>query len=349
MSRTTTGRTYKRGGRWWVDFTIDGHRTRRALNDADGKPVKTAEAARRELDRLTRPVTATAEVERLRLVSDALRHAETTADAAIEAARPRLALADAWTTYVGSMNRPQSGESTMRQYACQWAAFLRWMATHRPEALALADVTTEDAENYMVDLAGRLAAGTVNKHRALLDLVFRVLGEKEPLPAGNPFAKITPRRAVQAHREELRPETLWRVFEAADGELRRLLFAGLYTGQRLADCALLTWEQVDLRAGFITFRPQKTRRLDAEVSVPLVAHLRSELETTPEADRQGYVMPETAERYMHNRANLTRRIQRLFIQCGVETHAPGTGPGTGQLVVKAQHWPDEVEATSNSA
>ncbi len=27
----------------------------------------------------------------------------------------------------------------------------------------------------------------------------------------------------------------------------------------------------------------------------------------------------------------------------------GTGPGTGQLVVRAQHWPDAVEATSNSA
>ncbi|NLF15961.1 MAG: site-specific integrase, partial [Lentisphaerae bacterium] len=316
MSRTTTGRTYKRGGRWWVDFTIDGHRTRRALNDADGKPVKTAEAARRELDRLTRPVTATAEVERLRLVSDALRHAETTADAAIEAARPRLALADAWTTYVGSMNRPQSGEATMRQYSLQWAAFVRWMAERRPEAPALADVTAEDAEAYLVDLAGRLAAGTVNKHRALLDLVFRVLGEREPLPAGSPFAKITPRRAVQAHREELRPETLWRVFEAANGELRRLLFVGLYSGQRLADCALLTWEQVDLRAGFITFRPQKTRRLDSVVSVPLVAHLRSELETTPEAERQGYVVPEVAAHYLANRDRVTDRVQALFRRCG---------------------------------
>src|SRR3979490_799355 len=27
----------------------------------------------------------------------------------------------------------------------------------------------------------------------------------------------------------------------------------------------------------------------------------------------------------------------------------GTGPGTGQYDVSAQHWPDEVEATSNSA
>src|SRR6202048_3251232 len=27
----------------------------------------------------------------------------------------------------------------------------------------------------------------------------------------------------------------------------------------------------------------------------------------------------------------------------------GTGPGTGQYVVSDQHWPDEVEATSNSA
>jgi len=359
MARQRRGRIFTRkpGGCYYVQFYADGKQIVRALHDLKGNPITQERDARKAADVMIKPYALADRAETAQAAYNALRTAEQAAAdaereaAAVQAAEEarkaaaqlareteeahlnRLAIADAWQTYLASVNRSQAGESTLRQYAFQWQAFARWLAEHRPEAVAVADVTPGDAEDYIGALAAGKTAGTVNKHRALLELVFRVLGEKEALPHGNPFARIKARRDVQHHREELRPETLWKVFEAAEGEWKRLLFVGLYTGQRLADCALLDWSQVDLRTGWIEFRPRKTRRADTAVSVPLVAHLRAELERTPSEARHGEVMPSVANAYRANRDRVTDRIQALFRRCGIEVYESGTGPGTGKRAV----------------
>jgi len=60
----------------------------------------------------------------------------------------------------------------------------------------------------------------------------------------------------------------------ADPEWQSLIRFGLYTGQRLADLPLLTWENVDLARNEIRLITRKTgKRLTIPMSVPLRQHL----------------------------------------------------------------------------
>ena len=62
--------------------------------------------------------------------------------------------------------------------------------------------------------------------------------------------------------------------EVADGEWRSMIMFGLYTGQRLADIASLTWSQVDLVNHEIRFFTRKThRRLVVPIAPPPREHL----------------------------------------------------------------------------
>src|SRR5438445_11925072 len=56
----------------------------------------------------------------------------------------------------------------------------------------------------------------------------------------------------------------------ADPEWQSFIRLGLYTGQRLADLALLTWSNVDLECGEIRLITRKTgRRLTIPIAGPL--------------------------------------------------------------------------------
>lgn len=346
--RTSRGTLYKRNGdgqeiprdkedvtpgRFYLLYHVNGKRFRQALKDENGTPVMTRRAAEKARLRVLAPVMAGDVAEQRRAVAHALQDAAQAAKEAEAAAKPKAKIAQAWTRYLDCQNRPQSSAATLEQYGFQWSAFARWLATNEPAADTISAVTPTVAERYVAALCKTLSPGTVNKHVRLLRLVFRVLGDKEPLPYGNPFDGIVSRQEVQQHRNEFRLDVLRTVFDAAEGETKTLLFLGLYTGQRLADCCLLTWDHVDLSGGWIRFNPHKTRRSGTTVSVPMFRDLRTVLDATPSESRRGYVLPQIAADYTANRDRVTDKLQGLFRRCGVEVHEPGTGPGTGKRAV----------------
>jgi integrase len=75
-----------------------------------------------------------------------------------------------------------------------------------------------------------------------------------------------------------------RVISAADAEWQSMIKFGLYTGQRLADVALLTWDSVDLERNEIRLRTRKTNR---RLIIPIAAPLRSHLDSLPMTDEPG--------------------------------------------------------------
>ena len=65
-----------------------------------------------------------------------------------EQQNPPLPLAQVWSQYMGSPNRPDSGEETLYGYECQWTTFAEWLAKRHPEIWALRQVTKDVAEEY---------------------------------------------------------------------------------------------------------------------------------------------------------------------------------------------------------
>jgi integrase len=245
----------------------------------------------------------------------------------VELEKPGLPVKQAWATFLTSPRRPDSGPVTLKYYALQWNRFEGWMEKRKQNA-AMRDVDADTAEAYAAFLtAGGAAPNTYNKHVALLQLVFRILGLT---PAhkitGNPWANIQRRRLASHSHRELTVAELRQVCAAAEGEMKILFAIGIYTGLRLADAATLQWGEVDLDRGLIQRVPRKTaRRTGKPVQVPVHRALAAMLAETPKDERSGPVLPDLCARYNADGYSVPRLIQAHFERCGIATHAPGTG------------------------
>ena len=325
-----TGTLVKRGHVYYLRWVFDGKVVvkRLTLKDEFGveRGITTIEAAevarKKEMDGWTYADQKKATENLLTRIGD--RTAEL---AKIETAKPGLPIKLSWEAFKKSPRRPDSGPVTMKYYKFQWDRFADWMEARKKDA-HMRDVDADTAEAYAAFLTeGGASANTYNKHLALLQLVFRILGQ---IPAHkitvNPWANIQRRRLAPHSHRELTIDELRRVCDAATGEFRTLLAIGIYTGLRLSDAATLQWGEVDLVRALIQRVPRKTaRRTGKPVQVPIHKTLGAILAETSEKVRRGPVLPETCAAYEADEWNLSKQIQAHFESCGIDTHAPGTG------------------------
>ncbi len=242
---------------------------------------------------------------------------------------PATAIEHGWQAYLNQSNRPDSGESTLRQYEFQYEAFAKWFGdTHpqkdpegKPIRRELRQVTQEEADQYAAELLKRVGPSTFNRHIALLALVWRVL-EKTARLAVNPWKQIGRKRFTVRSRRELTVDELVKVFNAAQGEMRTLLALGTFCGLRLADAACLDWGNVDLTRGFISLIPKKTaRRSQKRITLPIHRTLLEMLTQIPPKRRHGPVLPKMAERYAEYDGALAKDVALLFLDCDIKTNA----------------------------
>ncbi len=328
--KTRTGNLFKRGHVYYLRWKFNGKSIVKRLTKKDEfgvehgvTTIEEAESARkREMDGWTYADQKKATENLLARITD--RAGELVK---VEEGKPGLAVKRAWDAFLKSPRRPDSGPVTLKYYAMQWRRFERWM-TERKKDASMRDVDADTAEAYASFLtAGGASSNTYNKHLALLQLVFRVLGQ---IPANkitvNPWANIQRRRLAPHSHRELTIEELRRVCDAATGEFRTLLAIGIYTGLRLGDAATLQWGEVDLTRDLIQRVPRKTaRRSGKPVQVPIHKTLSAILAETPEKSRRGPVLPETCAAYNADGYSVPKQIQAHFEACGIATHAPGTG------------------------
>lgn len=242
--------------------------------------------------------------------------------ARFEDGKPALAVRDTWAAYVAAQNRPDSGERTLNDYELQFGKLETWLADHHPDATELRHVSQGIADEFAAWVGATYSANTFNKYMTLLRCMWSVLKETARLTI-NPWESIR-HKVLESHtRRELTVEELVRVCGSLTGEMRLLFAVGIYTGLRLGDCALLDWGAVDLMRRRIVIIPRKTKRHahGKPVIIPIHQVLFDMLAETPERLRRGYVVPEIAAGYMRNNSLLSRRIQRVFADCGIRTQA----------------------------
>jgi len=335
MAKLRTGYLFKRGDSFYIQWRINGRLFSKALRDENGKAITNRRDAGEAQTKFMAAFAVGGETTALESIAAKLEGRRAELVRLQDEQNPPLHVAKAWIEYLAAPNRPDSGESTLRQYEFQFSAFADWMAAKHGEAATLRGVTKEIAEEYAGQLNhGRLSGSTINKHLNLLTLVFRVLKHKAKL-TGNPWEEIQRKRIVSHSRRELTIDELKKVCLAATGELRTLLATGLYSGLRLGDCATLRWGEVDLSRAMIRRIPNKTaRRNPKPVIVPIHPVLRDVLSATPANERSDYVLPETAALYQKRTDLVTDMVQRHFKNCGLKAHKPGTGKDGKRAVVE---------------
>lgn len=141
----------------------------------------------------------------------------------------------------------------------------------------MASVTLEDVSKFRNDEARRVSRATAN-HSLKIVRVFFAAAERDGVISRNParlVRKERDRKTERARRPFTLPE-LGRVLAQCDEEWRSLVICGLYTGARLSDLAVMTWQAVNWETKTIHFVSRKTERV-TEIPMPpaLVAHIES--------------------------------------------------------------------------
>ncbi len=170
------------------------------------------------------------------------------------------------------------------------------------------EVTPEVAEEYANHLRkDSLAVDTHNRKLKRLRKVLDILADYRKLP--NPFyakslyrnereeqATLIRRQAFTREQEQKILEVLvddkYKVINKP--ELRVIYHIGMFTGQRLKDCVLMQWQNIDLERSRIFVKQFKTGK---EVSLPIAPELHAVLLEALEWQSDQYVCPKSAARY----------------------------------------------------
>ena len=304
MGRKMKGTIYKRGGVWWLEYRKNGARERVSL-DVGGK------IAAREKANSIITAASTGGAEAVRKLAAKIE--EGTGDV-----RNSMALDGAWDRHPYEWSSPRKSARrrlaprNVKENELGWKKFVKWAAD--VGVTTFGEVTAAVAEKYSQSMLKRGVSGS--RHNALIS-VCRVMWQLAGLENG-PFEKI--KRVVEFHqrREHLEPDEVSLVVGKADGEMRRLLLIGAYTGLRLGDCCTLKWEMI-LHGTIFKTNQHRTRKTGAELSLPIHPMLTVELDRTPAKERAGFLVPWMAALYIKDPSSVAKRVRLHFKNSGLVT------------------------------
>jgi integrase len=140
----------------------------------------------------------------------------------------------------------------------------------------------EDIARFRDEQGARVAASTANLMLKVVRIIFAA-AEADGIVTKNE-ARSVKRLKEQGMRTAKRAFTLpelRKLLAICDDEWKSLVLFGFYTGARLGDLAMLTWQNLDLDRNEVQYTSRKTRRT---VIVPLANTLRSNIESLPAGD-----------------------------------------------------------------
>lgn len=167
--------------------------------------------------------------------------------------------------------KTNASKATRIEYQRIVDLFVKFLGTRADRPLAT--VQPVHVEQFKAHLAGRVGASTVNKAVKVLKGAFGSAVAKRQLEF-SPAEHVEFNEAAASQRRAFTLAEIKKLLAVAEGDWRTMILLALYTGQRMQDCARLTWQEVDLLQGFISLRTQKTGRAHViPIAEPLAKHL----------------------------------------------------------------------------
>ena len=135
------------------------------------------------------------------------------------------------------------------------------------------------------------------------------------VPNDNPVSSVKFFDEHNIRDRVLTAEEFQRMFDASPDYLKPILHCAYYTGMRRGEILALTWDKVDLKAGFIRLKDTDTKT-DAARRIPIGRELRDVLSRLPVAlDAQGKRVPYV---FTHN-GQRVKSIKWVFMRVRQET------------------------------
>jgi integrase len=223
---------------------------------------------------------------------------------------------------------PEVAPASLASYRKSTNKFLEYLG---PAAdLDLASVTRRTLVEFRNTIARKAAPKTVNADLKAVKAVMRA-AKRDGYVVEDPGEFVeTVRKSSERQRRAFTIAQLASVLSAADPEWKSLIRFGLYTGQRLGDLAVLSWDNVDLVRSEIRFRTRKTAK---QMILPIAGPLRAHIEGLPTSDRPGTPIHPKAFAIMQRRGRsgtLSNQFSDLLAQAGLREKAPHRSKGRGR-------------------
>jgi len=246
---------------WWVQvWTPDGSRIRRSSNTVDKAKAELLDKSLRMAYAKTSPVRA---------IHDLI-------DSIYGMAHTGIQIGSVWAEY--ERWQRASGKTTsaitQRKRCAAVRRFAAWASEHWPSAQTAEDVDRQTAAGFASWLAD---AGTKGKtrHNIISDLG-TVWGGLRHIREGleNPWPFVMPETRDSERGRPFSLEQESAILKVAHGGPWWLAcMIARWTGLRYGDIARLEWGDVDVEAGVIRIRPNKTARHGISVTLPMAADL----------------------------------------------------------------------------
>ncbi len=219
---------------------------------------------------------------------------------------------------------------THERYETSIKRFLQFLGPRADEDLE--SLSVSDVIAFRDGVAKRLSVGSTNMDLKVLRACLYA-AQRQDLVEKNVAAKVEElKQRGEARRRAFTLDEVRKVLkqcDAAAGEWRRLVLVGLYTGQRLGDVASMTWSQVDLIKGRISFFTSKTgKRLEMALAKPLSDYLAA---LPSSDDPEDFVFPRAAAlAEKHTGTISTQFYDQVLVPAGLvpaRPHAASAGKG----------------------
>lgn len=221
--------------------------------------------------------------------------------------KSKLPLSKAWEAY--SVHSDRATPATVNETIAYETNLKEFISFVNNPNIDVNDVTPEMADGFgnLMRKDG-IAVDTHNRKLRRLRKIFETL--KEYREGDNPFSARSLRRKEREEQEYMvrrmsfTREQEQRILEVLEDdkfkvmnkpELRVVYHLGMFTGQRMKDCVLLRWDKIDLIRRRIWIKQFKTGK---EVTIPIAAKLLEVLNEARKWQKDYYVCPCTARRYL---------------------------------------------------
>ena len=141
------------------------------------------------------------------------------------------------------------------------------------------------------------------------------------------YLKENPCSPISAPTESNRPEKevftqgqVESLLKNSGKEWQGVILLGFYCGLRLGDAVSLRWKDVDLSTNWISLTPEKTRRLEKMVRIPIHPDLHEYLMSLNGSDDpEAFVHPVLAEKKVPGKSGLSLSFSKIVARAGIKS------------------------------
>ena len=213
-----------------------------------------------------------------------------------------------WVNGKELANKPRTAE----RYRIVVEKFLASLGqkAHRP----LGALTVRDLENFRnLSMDEGKAPKTITVEIKILRIVLNVARRQGRITV-NPAEAVELPKVVSHTRDVFTPEQVRMLLAAANDEWQTAILAGFYLGARLMDVVNLTWENVDLAGGVITYEQRKTGKT---VTAPLHPDLKNHLFKLAGDNPRAPLCPTLQKRSVGGRKGLSQTFMLILRDAGI--------------------------------